>query len=153
MKRILAIILTVVALTFCLSACKKDPYKDYIESNLIATPFETNLDNDNHIPFGFNKAKIISDYDEYSKYKFNLNYTKGYFENNNLLVFAITSCTSDGMVFDQILEDGGKLYPCFLRNHIGKNEAVTDDVIYSSYSVELAKTDTRMLGEIIYKYR
>jgi hypothetical protein len=153
MKRILAIILAVVALTFCLSACKKDPYKDYIASNLIATPFETNLDDGSYSLFGVNKAKIIFDYEEYLNFKFNLNYTAGYFENNNLLVFVVTSCSSDGMVFDQILEEDGKLYPCFLRNHIGKNEAVTDDVIYSSYSVELAKTDTRTLGEIIYKYR
>ena len=150
MRRFLLIIMTIVCVL--LGACEQtDPYADYQSTDLQAKSFS--LDFENYDLFGYDKMQIITDYETYASYQFGINYTEEYFEENNLLVFVVSSCSSDGMVFQEILEYDGKLYPCFLRNRIGKNEPVTEDFILYSACVELPKASEYKEGEIIFKYR
>ena len=135
-----------------LGACEQtDPYADYQSTDLQAKAFS--LDFENYDLFGYDKMQIITDYETYESYQFGINYAEEYFEENNLLVFVVSSCSSDGMVFQEVLEYDGKLYPCFLRNQIGKNEPVTEDFILYSACVELPKDSEYTKGEIIFKYR
>ena len=151
MKKLFCIIMTVL-LTFCVCSCEKpDPYKDYKTSDLSVKTFAADFEN-YHL-FGYDKMELITDYETYGSYQFGVNYTETYFETNNLLVFVLSFCSSDGMQFQELLENDGKLYPCFLRNRIGKNEPVTDDFGVYSACVELPKDSEYKAGEIIFRYR
>ena len=151
MKKLFCIIMTVL-LAGCVCSCEKsDPYADYQSSNVQAKTFS--MDFENYDLFGYDKMELITDYETYASYQFGVNYTEEYFEDNNLLIFVVSSCSSDGMVFQEILEKDGKLYPCFLRNRIGKYEAVTEDFILYSACVELPKVSEYSAGEIVFKYR
>ncbi len=96
---------------------------------------------------------MITDYETYSAYQFNLNYTESFFENNNLLVFIVQSCSSDDIKFNELRERDGILYPLFEREEIGANDPVTDDIIISSYCIEISKELEYKAGEIIYNYK
>ena len=136
-------------LTFGLTACTPDPYKDYQATGLEAKSFVSDYEKYNL--FGCDKAQIFSDYGEYAACQFQLEYTKGYFENNDLLVFVISTNSSEDAAFEEVLEDEGKLYPCFLINEPG--ETITDDFILISYCVELPKSENYQVGTIFYKKR
>lgn len=154
MKKIINKILSVLlfsSLAVNITSCTPDPYKDYVATGLEAKKFMWNYDEKNS--FGYNRSEIFSDYQEYSVYNFDLAYTKNYFENNDLLVFVVSCCSSDEMAFQEILKDNGKLYPLFLRKEIGVNEPVTSDFIVLSYYVELAKSENYQAGEIIYEFK
>ena len=103
--------------------------------------------------FEADTVELITDYETYSDYRFNLDYTKGFFENNNLLVFIVQSCSSDQMEFVELREKEGVLYPLFEREKIGENDPVTEDIIISSYCVEISKKFEYKAGEIIYNYK
>ena len=105
------------------------------------------------LSFETNTVELITDYATYSAYQFNLDYTEGFFENNNLLVFIVQSCSSDQMEFVELREKDGVLYPLFERAKIGENDPVTEDIIISSYCVEISKELEYKAGEIIYNYK
>ena len=150
MRRFLLIITSILCVL--ISGCaKSDPYADYQSSNVQAKTFSADFEN-YHL-FSYDKMELITDYETYASYQFGVNYTEEYFEDNNLLIFVVSSCSSDGMQFQELLENDGKLYPCFLRNRIGRNEPVTDDFGVYSACVELPKDSEYKAGEIIFRYR
>lgn len=114
---------------------------------------EFNADFDNYDLFGYNKSYIFTNYTGYAACQFSLDYTETYFENNNLLVFVASACSSDQMNFKELKVENGTLYPYFSRKYIGENETVTDDFILLSYCVELPKSINYQAGEIIYEFR
>ena len=150
MKKIVALILALITLLFCLTACRTDKYKDYHATNMEAKTFTTYYDD---LIFEADTVELIADYETYSSYEFNLDYTESFFENNNLLVFIVQSCSSDEMKFDELREKEGVLYPLFERKEIGVNDPITDDIIISSYCVEISKKFEYKAGEIIYNYK
>ncbi len=72
---------------------------------------------------------------------------------NDLLVFAVSCCSSDEMEFGEILENDGKLYSMFYRKKIGNNQPTTDDFIVIPCCAEISKKTGYDLGEIIYRYK
>ena len=148
---ILTTVLLVIGMSSCCKCKEADPYKEFTSSGLQVKSFATDFEN--YDLFGYDKMQLITDYETFDSYEFGVSYTEEYFEENNLLVFVVSSCSSDGMVFQEVLEYDGKLYPCFLRNQIGKNEPVTEDFILYSACVELPKDSEYKEGEIIFKYR
>ena len=150
MKKALSLVLALITLLFCLSACGTDKYKDYQATNMQAKTFSTEYDN---LIFEADTVELIADYEIYSAYQFNLDYTESFFENNNLLVFIVQSCSSDQMEYVELREKDGVLYPLFERAKIGENDPVTEDIIISSYCVEISKELEYKAGEIIYNYK
>lgn len=137
---------------FVFSACT-DPYKDYKSSGIEVKAIPFTYDDEGSYTFGYNKTELFTDYENYAAYNLNLDYTKSYFELNNLIVFVVSCCSSDEMEFGEILENEGKLYPMFYRKKIGNNQPVTDDFIVMSYCVEISKETDYKVGEIIYRYK
>ena len=150
MKKTLSLILALITLLFCLTACRIDKYKDYHATNMEAKTFTTYYDD---LIFETNTVELITDYETYSAYQFDLDYTEGFFENNNLLVFIVQSCSSDQMKYVELREKDGVLYSLFERAKIGENDPVTEDIIISSYCVEISKELEYKAGEIIYNYK
>ena len=150
MKKVVSLILALITLLSCLTACGMDKYNDYHVTNMQAKGFTPG---DEDLIFETNTVELITDYEKYSSYHFNLDYTEGFFENNNLLVFIVTSCSSDQMKYVELRDKDGLLYPLFERKKIGKNEPVTDDFILHSYCVEISKEFEYKAGEIIYNYK
>ena len=150
MKKTLSLLLALITLLFCLTACVTDKYKDYHATNMEAKTFTTYYDD---LIFETDTVELITDYETYSAYQFNLDYTEGFFENNNLLVFIVQSCSSDKMQFVELREKEGMLYPLFEREKIGANDPVTDDIVISSYCVEISKDFEYKAGGIIYNYK
>ena len=150
MKKTLSLVLAIITLLFCLTACGTDKYKDYHATNMEAKTFTTYYDD---LIFETDTVELITGYETYSAYQFNLDYTEGFFENNNLLVFIVQSCSSDQMQFVELREKDGVLYPLFERAKIGENDPVTEDIIISSYCVEISKELEYKAGEIIYNYK
>ena len=151
MKKVVSLILTVVMLLSCFTACGTDKYKDYHATDMQAKEFMQ--DYEVLMNFKSNTVELITDYEKYSSYRFNLDYTEEFFENNNLLVFIVTSCSSDQMKYVEIRNKDGLLYPLFERKKIGENEPVTEDFIVHSYCVEISKEFEYKAGEIIYNYK
>lgn len=151
MKKILSLILAVITLLSCLTACGTDKYKDYHATDMHAKGFMQ--DDEVLIIFKPNTVELITDYEKYSSYQFNLDYTEEFFENNDLLVFIVTSCSSDQMEYVELRSKDGLLYPLFERKKIGENEPVTEDFIIHSYCVEISKEFEYKAGEIIYNYK
>ena len=149
MKKNIILILLLLSIVFIVSAC--DPYKNYTASGLEAKSIEIDYETENGF-IGENRVELISDYDSYAAYNFKLDYSKTYFELNNLLVFSVRGCSSDEIEFVEILEKDGTIYPLFSRNKILDGQAVTDDIILMSYCVELSKETEYKIGEIIYRY-
>ena len=149
MRKILSLSLSFIMIS-CLTACVTDKYKDYHATNMQAKIFTPAPED---LVFTINTVELITDYDTYAAYRLNLDYTEGFFENNNLLVFMVTSCSSDQMQFIEIQENDGKLYPLFERKKIGINEPVTDDIILSSYCAEISKEMEYKAGTILYNYK
>ena len=150
MKKTVSFVLALITLLFCLSACGTDKYKDYHATNMQAKTFSTEYEN---LIFETNTVELIEDYETYSAYQFNLDYTEVFFTNNNLLAFIVQSCSSDQMEFVELREKDGVLYPLFERAKIGDNDPVTEDIIISSYCVEISKAFEYKAGEIIYNYK
>lgn len=149
MKKVVPLILVLITLLSCFTACGTDRYKDYRATNMQTRGF---TQGDEDLIFKTNTVELITDYEKYSSYRFNLDYTEEFFENNNLLVFIVTSCSSDQMKYVELRDKDGLLYPLFERKKIGKNEPVTDDFILQSYCVEISKEFEYKSGEIIYNY-
>ena len=150
MKKTLSLVLALITFLLCLTACETDKYKDYHATNMEAKTFTTYYDD---LIFEINTVELITDYETYSTYQFNLDYTEGFFENNSLLVFIVQSCSSDQMEYVELREKDGVLYPLFERAKIGENDPVTEDVIISSYCVEISKGLEYKAGKIIYNYK
>ena len=150
MKKALSLVLALITLLLCLTACGTDKYKDYHATNMEAKTFTTYYDD---LIFETDTVELIADYETYSAYQFNLDYTEGFFENNSLLVFIVQSCSSDQMEYVELRVKDGVLYPLFERAKIGENDPVTEDIIISSYCVEISKKFEYKAGEIIYNYK
>ena len=151
MKKAVSVIIAVVMLLSCLTACGTDKYKDYHATDMQAKGF---MQGDEVLMnFKSNTVELITDYEKYISYQFNLDYTVEFFANNNLLVFIVTSCSSDQMKYVEIRNKDGLLYPLFERKKIGENEPITDDFIVHSYCVEISKEFEYKAGEIIYNYK
>ena len=151
MKKVMSLILALITLLSCLTACGTDKYKDYHATDMQAKGFMQG--DEVLIIFEPNTVELITDYEKYSSYHFSLDYTEEFFENNNLLVFIVTSCSSDQMKYVELRDKDGLLYPLFERKKIGKNDPVTDDFISHSYCVEISKEFEYKAGEIIYNYK
>lgn len=153
MKKTFSLVLFLIVfstLLISMTACEADKYKDYNATNMQADTFS--IEN-NDLVFETNTVELITDYETYLAYQFNLDYTESFFENNNLLVFIVQSCSSDKMKFVEIREKDGILYPLFERKKLGVNDPVTEDIIISSYCVEISKELEYKAGEIIYNYK
>lgn len=152
-KILIALILLVSWFTLVLSGCAADPYRDYLATGLEVKGIGYDYEDGGIYGFGAGRTEIFTTYADYSAYSFPLDYTESYFERNDLLVFIVSCCSSDGMEFGEILQDEGRLYPLFYRNEIGENEDVTCDIIVMAYCAEIPKSDHYGAGEIIYRYR
>ena len=150
MKKTISLVFALITFLLCLTACETDKYIDYHATNMEAKTFTTYYDD---LIFETDTVELITDYETYSAYQFDLDYTEGFFENNNLLVFIVQSCSSDQMKYVELREKDGALYPLFERAKIGANDPVTEDVIISSYCVEISKELEYKAGEIIYNYK
>ena len=153
MKKSLSLFLILIlfsVLLLSMAACETDKYKDYYATTMQVKSFSTEYDD---LVFETDTVELITNYETYLTYQFNLDYTESFFENNNLLVFIVQSCSSDKMKFDELREKDGVLYPFFEREEIGENDPVTDDIIISSYCVEISKELEYKVGEIIYNYK
>ena len=153
--RKIVIVLIGICLLFGLSSCIEDSYQGYTSSNLVAKGIPLNYDEDEYYECPsslWNKAEIISNYDAFVEYMFKLDYTEEFFLENELLVFSVTCCSSDNMKFKDVLIKEGKLYPIYTRRRIGKYEPVTEDFIVLAYYVELVKSDSYQVGEILFEY-
>ena len=139
----------------CTDDILDDPYKDYVSVGIQANeiPLDTAEDYEKMISFTAENSKIFTDYESYVAYNFPLNYTEGFFEKNNLLIFSTLSCSSDDMQFYDILLYENKLYPCYSRVKINPWDPVTEDILCMPYYVELSKSNSYQFGEVIYKYR
>lgn len=154
MKKILTSLILVISFAFIISAgCAQDPYKDYISCGLDVKKIDFDYEDMDSFTFGYNKTELFTDYQEYLKYNFDLPYTNEYFKQNDLLVFVVRCCSSDGMEFGEILQDNGRLYPLFYRNKFDDGAPVTDDIIILFYYAEVPKVQNYSSGEIIYRYR
>lgn len=155
MKFIATSLLTLLSCcAILLTCCAQDPYKNYTATGLkTGSPVYDDFNDYNDYGFKTLNAKLFTTFAEYSKYNFDLDYTEEYFELNNLLVFSVDCCSSDGMEFIEIMQNENALYPVFLRNKIEDGEAVTNDFIVMSFYTEVSKSSGYSLGEIIYKYR
>ena len=151
MKKVVSLILTVVMLLSCVTACGTGKYKDYHATDMQAKEFMQ--DYEVLMNFKSNTVELITDYEKYTSYQFDLDYTEEFFANNNLLVFIVTSCSSDQMKYVEIRNKDGLLYPLFERKKIGENDLVTEDFIVHSYCVEISKEFEYKAGEIIYNYK
>lgn len=150
-KKLLIPLLLLISCIFAFSACADDPYKDYKASGIEVKniPYTYN----DYTSFGYNKIELITDYKSYTAYNFNLDYTAAYFELNNLIVFAVSCCSSDEMEFGKIVENDGILYPMFYRKKIDNDQPVTDDFIIIPCCAEISKESGYKIGEIIYRYK
>ena len=154
MKKILTSLILVISFAFIISAgCAQDPYKEYVSCGLDVKKIDFDYQDMDSFPFGYNKTELFTDYQEYLKHNFDLPYTNEYFKQNDLLVFVVRCCYSDGMEFGEVLQDGGRLYPLFYRNKIDDGAPVTDDIIILFYYAEVPKIQNYSSGEIIYRYR
>ncbi len=153
LSKIFSLILSACSFTVIFASCTEDPYKNYISSELQAKAISLGFDENGSLAFSLPKeqAKIFVDYESYAAYELPLDYTEEFFGKNNLLVFTTFAGSSDEMRFLDILTHDGKLYPCYSRVKI--DSGLTEDIIYFPYCAELAKTDDRKLGEVIYRYR
>lgn len=153
MKKIKSIIslLLLVSCIFAFTACTGDPYKAYKSSGLEVKSLP--YGNEEVYIFGYNKIELITDYESYADYRFNLAYTQTFFKSNNLIVFAVSCCSSDEMEFGEILENNGKLYPMFYRKKIADDQPTTDDFIIIPCYAEISKESVYKIGEIIYRYK
>lgn len=150
----IATCLLLCILTISATACNADinasnEFKDYITTNIHAKSFYYNED----LTFEINTVKLITDYETYSSYHLNLDYTEDFFAGNNLLVFITQSCSSDKLRFNGVREKDGALYPLFERKKIGPFEAVTEDVIITCNCAEISKELEYTAGEILYFYK
>lgn len=153
-SKILTLLLFVCSFAVILAGCAEVSDKDYVSSGLKAEMIPFDVENNLIVSsLSAEKARIIVDYESYAAYDLPLDYTEDFFEENNLLVFMTSACSSDKMQFLDILIHDGKLYPCFSRVKLGQNDPVTDDIFYLLYCAELAKADDYQLGEVIYKFR
>lgn len=151
-KLFAAVCAALCALTFC--ACKPaDPYKNYSSSGIITAPVPYAYPEEDPSAFGYDRAELFTDYESFAEEKLPLDYTEGYFENNDLLVFTTHCCSSDEMEFGEILEFEGKLYPLFYRNYLPDGAAVTTDFIALAYYAEIPKSEGYSLGKVIFRYR
>lgn len=150
-KKLLMPLLLIMSCMFTVSACTDDPYKNYRASGLEAKSIPFNYDEQDY-RFGFDNVEHFNDYARYAAYGFELDYTESYFQLHDLIVFAVSCCTSDEMEFGEILERDGKLYPMFYRKKIAYGQPVTDDFIVMIYCVEVLKETQYKVGEIIYRY-
>lgn len=146
-------VLLLLGLLTVFAGCAQDPYKDYVSSGLHVRQMDFDYDDMDNFTFGYDKAELFADYKDYSQYNFDFPYTESYFEQNDLLVFVVRGCSSDGMEFGEVLQDSGKLYPLFYRNKRNDGDPVTDDIIVLSYCAEVPKNQGYRMGEIIYRYR
>lgn len=154
MKKIFLVFIALAAcLIVTLTGCAKDPYKDYLAAGIQAKGIDYGYDDVYNSGFGYDRAELFTSYESYAAYNFNLGYTESYFELNDLLVWVVSCCTSDGMEFHEILSNEGKLYPLFYRNEIKDGQDVTTDFIIMSFCAEVAKSENYGLGEIIYEYK
>ena len=151
MKKALSLFFAVVTLLSCLTACEIDRHKDYHTTDMQAKGFMQ--DDEVLILFQPNTVELITDYEKYSSYHFNLDYTEDFFVNNDLLVFIVTSCSTDQMEYVELRSKDGSLYPLFERKKLGENEPVTEDFIIHSFCVEISKEFDYKAGKIIYNYK
>lgn len=153
-KSLFAVFLLLIICMLSFSACTNDslddPYKNYTASGLKAKIMPVDYENET---FGYDKVELISDYEKYTGYVLNWGYTAAYFELNDLLIFGVKGCSSDGMVFGEILENEKVLYPLFYRKKIADNQPVTDDIVLQSYCVEIPKGSAYKSGEIVFRYK
>ena len=152
-KFFISFVLLLLGLLTVFTGCAQDPYKDYVASDLNVKQMNFDYDDMDNFSFGYNKAELFTDYKDYSQYNFDLPYTESYFEQNDLLLFVVSCCSSDEMEFSEVLQDGGKLYPLFYRNKINDGDPVTADIIVLPYCAEVSKSADYSTGEIIYRYR
>ncbi len=150
MKKVVSLILIIITILSCLTACGTDKQEGYHSTDMQARSFAPGEGRKN---FQINTVELITDYEKYSSYHFNLDYTEEFFENNGLLVFIVYSCSSDQMKYIEICEKDGFLYPLFERKKLGENDPATRDIIMSSYYVEVSKEFGYKAGEIIYNYK
>ncbi len=158
-KKLLLALSLLVSSTILFTACTdglKDPYKDYVSSGLEVKSMDLNDEEFLGVDFlkiAENKVGRITTYESYAKYTPKLGYTESFFKLNDLIVFAVTCCSSDEMEFAEILKNDGKLYPLFYRKDIKPNQTVTTDIITMAYYVEIPKESEYKAGEIIYRYK
>lgn len=166
MKRLNRLIFVILGafLLLCTAACAEDPYRDYLPSGyeVKEVPLSANAENYEKLYYFLQETPggtvILGDFAVYSEFvtqKFPLpfEYSESFFMAHDLLFFCALAGSSDRMSFSDIRMHEGKLYPCFLRDHINPGEGVAEDIIYLPYVAELNKRDGWKAGETIFSER
>ena len=137
---------------------QNDPYEGYTASGIEAKLVSWEQFEDPEIFEGFlqetqNGVVIFRDFETYAAADLPLDRNEGFFAENDLMVFCAQACSSDNMKYSDIMAHEGKLYPCFLRDHISSGAPVTDDVLFLPYVASLRKSDGFEAGEVIFRER
>ncbi len=160
MKRMIRSVVAVMGcvLFLCVTACANDPYKGYTASGIEATKVAEEQIGDPEIFEGFlqetqNGVVIFRDFETYAAADLPLDRNEGFFAENDLMVFCARAGSSDNMKYSDIMTHEGKLYPCFLRDHISSGAGVSEDILFLPYVAELKKSDSFEAGEVIFRER
>ena len=113
------------------ASCTKDPYKDYVSSEIEPKTKIGPLSIDDErwlVPE--QKTEVFASYADYLNFGADLGYTETFFENNRLLLFLRIGCSTDNLKFVDILEHGGVLCPVLEINPYRKGDPVSEDIIF-----------------------
>ena len=154
LSKLICFVLVAYCVAVFFAACTEDPYADYVATGLQPKTNDVGYSEDVYVKWMTDtQLTLLTTYSEYQDYDVDLGYSKGYFENNSLLIFLRTGCSTDNLQFVEVLEKEGKLYPVVEINPYGPNDPSTDDIILYVFYVEISSGVNYSVGEIITKTR
>ena len=153
LAKVICLCLLVCCVAVLFAACTEDPYKDYVASGLEPKTCNATYGADYEKWFSNRELTLLTSYVAYAVFDVDLGYTKSFFENNSLLIFLRTGCSTDNLQFVEVLQKDGKLCPVLEINPYGPNDPATDDIICYAFYVEVPNSANYSVGEIILKTR
>lgn len=152
--QILSVLLFVCSFAVISAACTEDPYKDYVSSELEPkTKIGGLSEEDERWYASEKKVEVFTSYADYMDFGADLGYTEAYFENNRLLLFLRTGCSTDNLQFVDILEKDGVLCPVLEINPYREGDPASDDIIFYIFYSEIPTTGNYSIGEVITRTR
>ena len=153
-SKLIYLLFVVCCIAVLFTSCTEDPYKDYVATGLQPKTIDVGYSEDVYVKWMTDtQLTLLTTYSEYKNYDVDWGYSQGYFENNSLLVFLRTGCSTDNLQFVEVLEKDGKLYPVVEINPYGPNDPSTDDIILYVFYVEISSGANYSVGETITKIR
>lgn len=160
MKKISSALMLLLACGFavifasCTADPYADPYKDYVSSEIEPKTKIGPLTIDDERWYApEQKTEVFTSYSDFINFGADLGYTEAYFENNRLLLFLRTGCSTDNLKFVDILEQGGVLCPVLEINPYRKGDPVSEDIIFYIFYAEIPADGNYTIGEVITRTR